>query len=156
MELLKTNVVRSALASGVVVSVLKRTVPPLDLNLMRLSRGWLNVGLQTVALVTTRGAKTGKVREIVTLCMPVGDDIILVGSNWGQDRHPAWVHNLRAHPRVKVRYRGYVGEMEARELNGKERSDMWERLVRYNPQYAVYQEQTDRRLPVLSLTRVGQ
>jgi deazaflavin-dependent oxidoreductase (nitroreductase family) len=153
MELLKTNLVRNALASDTMVGLLKRTVPPLDRRLMRLSRGWLNTGMQTVALLETIGAKSGQPRQIVTLCMPVGDDLVLVGSNWGGDRDPAWVHNLRANPEARVSSRGFVGAMMARELSGTERAHMWERLVRYNPQYGVYQEQTRRRLPVLSLHR---
>ncbi|MEM9256116.1 MAG: nitroreductase family deazaflavin-dependent oxidoreductase [Pseudomonadota bacterium] len=155
MELLKTPLVRRALDSSAMVSVLKHTVPALDLRLMRLSRGWVNTGMQTVALIETTGAKSGAKREIVTLCMPAGDDLILVGSNWGQERDPAWVHNLRAHPVARVRYRGFDGLMEAREMSGKAREDMWQRLVRYNPQYGHYQSQTNRRLPVVSLTRTS-
>lgn len=156
MELLKTNLVRTALASDAMVGLLKRTVPPLDRRLMRLSRGWVNTGMQTVAMLDTIGARSGQVRQIVTLCMPVGDDLVLVGSNWGGDRDPAWVHNLRANPEVQVRYRGFVGAMVSRELKSGERKHMWERLVRYNPQYGVYQAQTARQLPVLSLHRAGQ
>lgn len=86
--------------------------------------------------------------------MPVGLDIVLVGSNWGQDKDPAWMHNMRANPEVNVVFRGFKGSMIARELQGRERGAMWERLIRYNPQYAHYQDGTRRRLPVVLLTRL--
>lgn len=153
MELLKTNLVRDALASQRVVSLLKKTVPRMDKFLLRNSRGWVNTGMQSVAMLTTTGAKSGARREIVTLCMPLGNAIVLVGSNWGQERDPAWVHNLRAHPEATVLFRGYKGTMKASELQGRERALLWEQLVEYNPQYAVYQDGTSRRLPVILMER---
>ncbi|MCB1844566.1 MAG: nitroreductase family deazaflavin-dependent oxidoreductase [Halioglobus sp.] len=155
MKLLKTDLVRNALASDAVVAVIRRVVPPLDKVLMRLSRGWLNTGMQTVALIETLGARTGKLRDIVTLCMPEGDSLILVGSNWGQPRDPAWVHNMRANPQVHVRYRGFVGPMIASEVTGEAREALWQRLVQHNPQYAHYQAGTTRTLPVIRLQRIG-
>ncbi len=153
MELLKSNLVKSALENGVMVKALMSTVPRLDRQLMKVSRGWLNVGFQTVALIETIGARSGARREIVTLCMPAGNALVLVGSNWGRDTHPAWYFNLQAHPLVQVAYRGYRGPMKAREISGAERKRLWELLVEYNPQYARYQEGTSRRLPVIMLTR---
>jgi len=153
MELIRTNLVRQALDSDLVVSLLKGTVPRLDKALLRGSRGWLNTGLQTVVLLRTTGAKSGVEREIATLCMPVGRDLVLVGSNWGQDRDPAWIHNLRAHSTAHITYRGFSGEVEGRELKGRERSSMWQHLVHYNPQYGVYQNNTQRRLPVFLMHR---
>ena len=116
MELLKTNLVKNALESDALVALLKRTVPPLDRALLRASRGWVNTAMQSVLLLETVGAKSGQPREIATLCMPVGLDLVLVGSNWGQQRDPAWVHNLRANPEAKVSFRGYVGTVQALSL----------------------------------------
>lgn len=154
MELLKTNLVRDALASERVVNLLKRTVPRMDKFLLSNSRGWVNTGMQSVAMLTTTGAKSGAKRQIVTLCMPLGNAIVLVGSNWGQERDPAWVHNLRANPEADVLFRGYKGTMKAGELQGRERALLWEQLVEYNPQYAIYQEGTNRRLPVILMERL--
>ena len=153
MELVRSDLVKNALASDTMVALLKKTVPALDKRLLKLSRGWLNAGMQTTVLVETIGAKSGQKRKLATLCMPVGRDLVLVGSNWGQDHDPAWIHNLRANPGCQVTFRGYEGPMRARELKGKERADMWEHLVRYNPQYGRYQEGTERRLPVMLLYR---
>jgi len=153
MELIRSDLVKNALSSDLVVKLLKKTVPPTDKALLRLTRGWANTGMQSVVLLETLGARSGQPRTIATLCMPLGRDLVLVGSNWGQDRDPAWVYNLRAKPECKATYRGYVGTMTARELKGAERSAIWRHLVRFNPQYARYQEGTERRLPVLVLSR---
>tara|TARA_R110000823_G_scaffold47903_16_gene121939 strand:- start:28567 stop:29031 length:465 start_codon:yes stop_codon:yes gene_type:complete len=150
---MKTNLVKNALASDFMVALLKRTVPPTDKLLLRISRGWLNTAMQSVALIETRGARSGQPREIVTLCMPEEEDLVLVGSNWGQQHDPAWVHNMRANPEVHVRFRGYVGPMRAREITGEEREALWQRLVQHNPQYVHYQAGTDRTLPVIRLQR---
>jgi deazaflavin-dependent oxidoreductase (nitroreductase family) len=85
--------------------------------------------------------------------MPVDDGVILVGSNWGQARHPAWVFNLRANPVARMTFRGYRGPVIAAELSGQERAKMWARLVQYNPHYQYYQDNTARRLPVIQLVR---
>ena len=153
MELLKTDLIRNALDTPLVVSTLQRTVPRLDRFLLRSSRGWLNTGMLSVALVQTLGARSGQWRELATLCMPVGKAIALVGSNWGRSRDPAWVYNLRANPEAQVTFRGFRGPMVAMELSGRRREDMWERLVEYNPQYLVYQNSVERQLPVLLLER---
>ena len=154
MELLKTDLIRQALQQPVVVGALQKTVPRMDRFLLSASRGWLNTGMLSVALVETTGAKSGLKREIPTLCMPVGNAIVLVGSNWGKASAPGWVHNLRAHKLAQVTFRGYKGPMAAKELSGRRRQDMWERLVEYNPQYGRYQEEAGRQLPVMLLERV--
>jgi deazaflavin-dependent oxidoreductase (nitroreductase family) len=109
--------------------------------------------MQSVVLLDTRGAKSGQLRQLATLCMPQGTDLILVGSNWGQQKHPAWVHNLRANPDAFIRYRGYVGPATAQEVDETQREDLWEKLVAFNPQYGLYQEGTSRILPLFRLSR---
>ena len=153
MGLLQTRLVKRALNAPRFVALLKAVVPRLDKFLLKLTRGWINTGFQSVALLVTTGARSGQPREVATLCMPVDTGIVLVGSNWGQPRDPAWAHNLRAHPQAEVTFRGYRGPMQARELAGAEREAMWLRLVEFNPQYAVYQQQVERQLPVMQLTR---
>lgn len=154
MGLLQTRLVGRALQARWVVALLKAIVPPLDKFLLRISRGWVNTAMQSVALVETTGVKSGLKREIATLCMADDSDILLVASNWGQDKHPAWLLNIRANPEPRVTFRGYKGPWRARELSGEERATAWTRLVVFNPQYAHYQSQTRRVLPVLRLERV--
>lgn len=153
MSLLQSEAVKIALDSTVMSRFLKRTVPPLDRVLLKASRGWLATALQPVVLMETTGARSGLRRETVTLCMPVGQDLALVGSNWGKEADPAWVHNIRANPDVYVTFRGYRGPAHARELKGPERKQMWESAVRYNPHYAVYQDKVSRTIPVILLEK---
>lgn len=155
MSLMQTNLFRNALASPGVVAVLKRVVPPLDRLLLRCTRGYVNTAMQPVALLTTLGARSGQARPIATMCMPVKEGFLLVGSNWGADRDPAWVHNLRASPPAQFMFRGYVGPVIARELTGTERERHWQALTAYNPQYVVYQKGTRRLLPVMLLEKSG-
>ncbi|QFU76282.1 nitroreductase family deazaflavin-dependent oxidoreductase [Halioglobus maricola] len=152
MALLQTNLAAKALNQTKVVTLLKRVVPPLDRFLLKISRGWINTAMQSVMLLETTGAKSGQTRQLATLCMPFNGDLILVGSNWGQERHPAWVHNLRANPTARVRFRGYVGTVTATELEPEQRDRVWPQLVKFNPQYAQYQANTSRTLPVFTLS----
>ncbi len=154
MSLLQTKLVARALNQPWAIKWLKRIVPPLDKFLLRISRGWLNTAMQSVALLETTGAKSGQRRQIATLCMPYELDLLLVGSNWGQQKDPAWAHNLRAHSRPKVSFRGYVGAVDARELSGDERTVAWQKLIEFNPQYAQYQLSTQRQLPVFLLSKI--
>jgi len=153
MSLLKTEFAKRALRLPWLVALLKVVVPPLDKLLLRLSRDWINTAMQTVVLLDTLGARSGQRRAIVTLCMPVDDGVILVGSNWGQSRHPAWVFNLRANPVPRMTFRGYRGPVIAEEISGQERTRMWARLVEYNPHYQYYQDNTTRQLPIIQLRR---
>ncbi|MEP4148404.1 MAG: nitroreductase family deazaflavin-dependent oxidoreductase [Halioglobus sp.] len=155
MGLLQTNLVKNALSQPRVIAFLKRVVPPLDKFLLRISRGWINTAMQSVALIETTGAKSGQRRSIATLCMPEGRDLVLVGSNWGQEKDPAWAHNLRANPNPKVHFRGYVGPAHASELSAHERALTWQKLIEFNPQYAQYQQGTQRTLPIFVLSRTG-
>ena len=155
MGLLQTDFFRRAMAAPWLIAVLKATVPRMDRFLLKISRGWINTGFQTVTLLVTTGARSGIKREVPTLCMPIEGGIVLVGSNWGKPGHPAWVHNLRAHPQAHITFRGYRGPMTAVELEGDAREAMWQQLVAYNPQYAIYQSGVDRLLPVIQLNRPG-
>ena len=154
MALLKTRFAARALQQGWLIRLLKWLVPPLDRFLLRISRGWINTAMQTIVLMETTGARSGARRETVTLCLPDGDDLLLVGSNWGLPQHPAWVFNLRAHPQARVVFRGYRGLVSASEVRGAERAAAWAKLVDYNPQYAVYAGQTERELPVVRLAKL--
>ena len=150
------GIIKKTLASEAMTKLLMNTIPKADLFLMKHSRGWINTAMQSLVLVETTGAKSALKREIVTLCMPDGEQLLLVGSNWGRDRPPAWYFNLKAYPTVKVRFKGYCGLMKAREIIGDQRDRLWSELVVYNPQYAHYQQQCARLLPIMQLSRVAE
>jgi deazaflavin-dependent oxidoreductase (nitroreductase family) len=83
-----------------------------------------------------------------------GDDLILIASKGGHPRHPSWYHNLRAHPEAIVEIRGRREKVVAREADGAERADLWERAVAFYPGYAAYQRRAgSRRIPVVVLSR---
>jgi deazaflavin-dependent oxidoreductase (nitroreductase family) len=78
-----------------------------------------------------------------------GDSYVLVGSQGGAPEDPAWVHNLRANPRVELRDETIVRPMQVREVKDKiERDRLWKLAVAAFPPYAEYQAKTTRRIPM--------
>jgi deazaflavin-dependent oxidoreductase (nitroreductase family) len=105
-----------------------------------------------VLLLTTTGRKTGLER---TLPMPYfrdADDYIIVGSNGGQDRDPAWWLNLQAEPSARVRIGQREQSVRARLARPEERERLWPRLTRENFNYARYAKKTTRQIPVVVLS----
>ena len=83
-----------------------------------------------------------------------GQDVLIVASNGGMDRHPAWYVNLRARPEATVQIGGTVRRMRARFADGDERGTLWKELVRRFPQYGRYQSKTEREIPLVLLAPV--
>jgi deazaflavin-dependent oxidoreductase (nitroreductase family) len=133
-----------------------RYIVGLDRGLQRLTRGRVSVveiaGLRELVLTTT-GRRSGRPRETPLLYVPHGEDYLVAGSNWGGDRLPAWVHNLRAQPEVTVTVRGRRQPVRAREVTGAEREGLWRHMLRTWPNFATYAERTDREIPVFVLSR---
>jgi deazaflavin-dependent oxidoreductase (nitroreductase family) len=134
-----------------------RTLRHLDRPIQRLSGGrqsltHLMSGLPVVT-VTTIGAKSGQPRTLPLLAVPDGENIILIASNFGQERHPAWYYNLRAHPQVQLTYEGKTATYLARETDDAERERCWQRAVDLYSGYAVYKERArQRKIGVFLLT----
>jgi len=124
-----------------------------DRVLLPLSRGRISTGVgQNVLLLETVGAKSGQARKTPLVYLKDGERLVLIGSKAGAPRHPAWVHNMRANPRVKVLAPGRSGEYVAHEAEGEERERLWARAVDYYAGYATYQERAgERRIPVVVL-----
>jgi deazaflavin-dependent oxidoreductase (nitroreductase family) len=103
-------------------------------------------------LLTTRGAKSGAARENALVYFHDGEDVILIASNFGQDRNPAWYYNLLAHPdEARLNGESYSAVEEA----GAERERLFALAVRLYPGYADYRRRTDaigRTIPVMRLT----
>jgi deazaflavin-dependent oxidoreductase (nitroreductase family) len=108
-----------------------------------------------VVLVTSLGAKTGKLRKTPLMRIEHDDAYALVASQGGAPTHPVWYHNLVAHPLVELQDGPVKKDYQVRELSGDERATWWERAVQVWPDYASYQERTDRIIPVFLLTLVG-
>lgn len=109
------------------------------------------IGLPIITLTTT-GAKSGRPRSVPLVGIPDGERLILIASNWGQAKHPAWYHNIRANPAVTVTIRGATRSYAARELAGPEREAAWARAVALYPGYRGYAARTGgRAIPVIAL-----
>jgi F420H(2)-dependent quinone reductase len=99
--------------------------------------------------VTHRGNKTGAIRKTPLMRVKEGDNYILVGSQGGAPKDPAWVHNLRADPRIELRDETIVRPMRVREVkDAAERARLWTLAVAAYPPYAEYQARTKRQIPV--------
>jgi deazaflavin-dependent oxidoreductase (nitroreductase family) len=105
-----------------------------------------------VLMLTTTGRKSGQPRTTM-LTSPLRDDgrIMLVASNGGDDRDPAWLHNLRADPQVQVTMEGRTVPMTAHVADATEKADLWPRIVADHANYAGYQAKTERDIPVVVL-----
>ncbi|PGH47147.1 nitroreductase family deazaflavin-dependent oxidoreductase [Streptomyces sp. Ru87] len=104
-----------------------------------------------VIVLTTRGAKSGKIRKTPLMRVEHDGDYAVVASQGGAPRHPVWYHNLVADPRVELQDGPERRDMTAREVTGDEKKVWWERAVAAFPDYADYQRKTDREIPVFVL-----
>jgi len=108
-----------------------------------------------VILLTTVGAKTGKLRKTPLMRVEHGGEYAVVASLGGAPKNPVWYYNLKANPRVELQDGTEKHDYDAREVFGDEKATWWERCVKAWPDYANYQKKTDRQIPVFVLTRVG-
>lgn len=106
-----------------------------------------------VVILTTRGAKTGKLRKTPLMRVEHDGEYAVVASLGGAPKHPVWYYNVVADPQVELRDGPEVHDMVARELHGDEKALWWERAVAAFPDYADYQTKTDRQIPVFVLER---
>jgi deazaflavin-dependent oxidoreductase (nitroreductase family) len=100
----------------------------LDPLLLRASGGRVHFGRLSgiwVGLLTATGAKSGQPRSVPLLYFKDGGRVVLIGSNVGRKQHPAWVHNLRAHPRAVMSINGQARDYVASEAEDPERERLW-------------------------------
>jgi F420H(2)-dependent quinone reductase len=108
----------------------------------------LDTGLPVV-IVTHRGNKTGEIRKTPLMRVKDGNNYVLVGSQGGAPKDPAWTHNLRANPDIELRDETTVRPMRVREVkDAAERGRLWKLAVAAYPPYAEYQTRTKRQIPV--------
>jgi deazaflavin-dependent oxidoreductase (nitroreductase family) len=104
-----------------------------------------------VIILTTRGAKSGKIRKTPLMRVEHDGTYAVVASQGGAPKHPVWYHNIVADPRVELQDGPVRQDMSAREATGEERDLWWGRAVEAFPDYADYQLKTERQIPVFVL-----
>ncbi len=106
-------------------------------------------------LLTTIGAKSGKIRKTPLMRVEHNGEYAIVASLGGAPKNPVWYYNVKAHPQVELQDGPVTKDYEAREVVGDEKAAWWERAVAAWPDYAEYQTKTDRQIPVFVLTPIN-
>ena len=132
-----------------------RKLMPLDRKVMAKTEGRFTVlgpiGVPTMLLETT-GRKSGAKRLSPLLFARDGNSVIVVGSNFGQDHHPAWTGNLMANPQAAVKVGGKHVPVTAQLLEGAEAEDAYRKMTEVANVYSVYRGRTARAIRVFRLT----
>jgi deazaflavin-dependent oxidoreductase (nitroreductase family) len=154
------RLVRRMAATRLMAKIYGVIQQPIDRFVYRLTRGrttassWL--GGVEITMLTTTGAKTGMRRTLPVLGLPEGDGMIVIASNFGRPRNPAWYHNLRTNPDASIVFEGTRREVVARVLSGAERDRAYARGEEIYPGFTHYVRWAgDRRIPVIRLVPRG-
>lgn len=127
---------------------LGRLVAPFDRWMMRVTGGKFGMGtlfgLRTL-LLTTIGRSTGQTRQVPLLYVERSGGYVVIGSNWGGEKHPAWSSNLLAEPGALATVHGRQVPVRGRLLTGAERQEMWDAVASYWPAYDKYAERAEHR-----------
>jgi deazaflavin-dependent oxidoreductase (nitroreductase family) len=108
-----------------------------------------------VIVLTSVGAKTGKLRKTALMRVEHGGLYAVVASLGGAPKNPAWYHNLKKNAHVELQDGAIKRDYTAREVTGDEKVVWWGRAVAAWPDYATYQTKTDRQIPVFVLDAIG-
>ncbi|NUU25827.1 MAG: nitroreductase family deazaflavin-dependent oxidoreductase [Streptomycetaceae bacterium] len=109
----------------------------------------------TCLVLTTTGRRSGEPRDTPLIYARDGDAYIVVASNGGADRHPAWYLNLLAQPRVEVQVLARRFAATAETAEGGERERLWRKATEVWPNYDAYTRRTDRTIPLVVLRPVA-
>ena len=104
-----------------------------------------------VIVLTSVGAKSGKLRKTPLMRVEHDGAYAVVASLGGAPKHPVWYFNLKANPHVELQDGAVKRDYTAREVTGEEKALWWDRAVQTWPDYAKYQRKTDRQIPVFVL-----
>jgi deazaflavin-dependent oxidoreductase (nitroreductase family) len=130
---------------------------PIDRRLLPLTNGRISLSIgQPVLCLEVAGAKSGNLRRTPLLFREVDGELVMVASATGRAKHPAWFHNVRANPGVKVYAPGgRTGHYSARTASAEERDRLWSEMVDLYPGFEVYEGRTAgvREIPIVVLSR---
>jgi F420H(2)-dependent quinone reductase len=107
-----------------------------------------------VVILTMTGAASGKIRKTPVMRIESAGTYVAVASNGGAPRHPAWYHNLIAHPDVRVQDGAQVHVLRAREVFGQEKAEAWKLADSRWPHFPEYRAKAGREIPILLLEPV--
>lgn len=111
-----------------------------------------HIGSLRVLFLHHYGAKSGVERISPLLYVEDGKNLAIIASKGGHQKHPAWFHNLKAYPDVRVEMRGEVRNVKARVAEGEEREKLWRKAAKVWPDYERYQQRAPhRKIPVVVL-----
>jgi deazaflavin-dependent oxidoreductase (nitroreductase family) len=108
-----------------------------------------------VVILTMTGATSGKIRKTPIMRIEFDGSYLAVASNGGAPSHPAWYHNLIAHPDVRVQDGAQVHSLRAREMFGQERTEAWKLADSRWPYFPDYRARAGREIPILLLEPVA-
>ena len=129
-----------------------RALAPVSAGFFRLAGRRMRVQGRPLLLLTTVGAKSGKQRQTILGWFDDPRGKLIVASNSGATRHPAWFVNMARDPgRVWVELDGRTTKVRPESLRGEERAAAWRRIVSLAPGYGGYATKTDREIPVIRL-----
>jgi len=130
-----------------------RMVGKLNVPVYRLTRGRVGgkVGKGRVLLLTTTGRKSGQPRTAPVLYLADGDSYVVINTNAGNEKTPAWSLNLRADPEAEVEVKGKRVQVRSRLAEGEERADLWRRHMEQYSGWDFYESQLDREVGVFVL-----
>ena len=125
----------------------------LNVPVYRATRGRLfgRIGRAPVLLLTTTGRRSGQERTAPVLYLADGERLIVIGSNAGNERAPAWALNLGANPDAEVQVRGTRRRVRARSAQGEEREELWRKMNEQYGGFEDYRARTDRPIEVFVL-----
>lgn len=129
---------------------LLKTFTRINVFVYKLSGGRLmnKMAGMPIVLVTMKGARSGRTITIPLMYVPHERGFILVASQGGAPKHPAWYYNLVKNPEVEITYEGRTLNLTARRVDEDEKAALWPTCIEYYPPYEQYQRRTERQIPV--------
>jgi deazaflavin-dependent oxidoreductase (nitroreductase family) len=143
------RLIRTFAASGPGSWMFARVLHHIDKPIHRMTGGRhtlasLLSGLPVVFLTTT-GARSGKPRTVPVLGLPSSEGLVVIASNYGQERHPAWYYNLLAEPTGEVTVEGVTKRFRATIAEGAARDRIWQEGLRIYPGWSQYERRASHR-----------
>ena len=140
-------------------ATLSRILRPLDRLVYRLTTGRATVagllGGFPIIMLTTTGARSHEPRTNPLTAIPFGDDLAVIGANYGLGVIPSWTYNLRAHPDATLAYQNTVVRVAAKEVTGQDAEKVFAAAFEIYPGYAVYRDRFKEPIPAFVLEATG-